>query len=75
MIHDFSYNANPVSLNNLLNMISEPCTLILGEMKELGQIAEKEHHKIFQKIYEHPYIMKTYFKGSYDIPKEFQSKI
>jgi len=51
-----AYNANPSSMNaaidNFSQMEAENKMLILGDMRELGSIAEEEHQKILDKIVE-----------------------
>lgn len=49
-----AYNANPSSMNaaidNLKQLESNPKTVFLGDMFELGKTAEEEHQKIADKI-------------------------
>lgn len=52
-----AYNANPTSmhaaLENFLNMNVNNKSLIIGEMKELGDNSEKEHQKVVNYIADH----------------------
>lgn len=48
---DDSYNANPLSMNRMLDAAKEkagqqPLCLVLGEMRELGACAEQEHEAL-----------------------------
>jgi UDP-N-acetylmuramoyl-tripeptide--D-alanyl-D-alanine ligase len=47
-----AYNANPTSMehaiNNFIKLVGNPKFLILGDMFELGEDAEKEHEKIVE---------------------------
>lgn len=48
---DDSYNANPLSAMRMIDAAAEmavddPLVLVLGEMRELGDIAEEEHQKL-----------------------------
>jgi len=77
-IFDSSYNANPVSMNNLLNTIDilgEPCTLFFGSMEELGSFSESEHQKILEKIYHNSFIEKCYIIKYNNISTIYKNKI
>lgn len=74
-IHDFSYNANPTSVSFVLSGISEECTFIFGEMKELGESADTEHRNILEKIFNNHFISQCFVVGTVKIPEEFQGKI
>ena len=74
-IHDFSYNSNPTSLDNLFKNIEEPCIFIFGEMKELGAHSFEQHQQALQIIFDHQFIDKCYVVGNIDIPQRFSSKI
>jgi len=51
-----AYNANPTSMalaiENFANIKATKKVLIIGDMFELGEYAEKEHTKILEKLYE-----------------------
>lgn len=74
-IHDCCFNANPVSVKNTLESIDQKCTLIIGQMNELGIISKKEHEKILKEIFDNEFIEKCFTIGSFEIPKIFEKKI
>lgn len=52
---DDSYNANPLSMRRMLEAASEaaggkPLVVVLGEMLELGDLAEKEHEMLGREL-------------------------
>jgi UDP-N-acetylmuramoyl-tripeptide--D-alanyl-D-alanine ligase len=62
-----AYNANPTSMKASLDSFSNidsdlPKVVILGEMKELGEIAEEEHREILRFVLEQPF-EKAYLVG------------
>lgn len=74
---DHSYNANPTSMQAVIEGISKLSTkrkkiAILGDMKELGEASKKEHEKIgimakgvFNKIYGYGEEAKYYYGETY----------
>lgn len=63
-----AYNANPTSMKAMLDFFSKiksdlPKAVILGEMKELGPIAEEEHKKMLEYLREQSFD-KIYLVGS-----------
>ena len=71
-----AYNANPTSmkaaLDNFVNYPMLPKALIIGEMKELGGVSQKEHQQLVDLIVAHSF-SKVYFVGKAfkDIETEF----
>jgi len=62
---DESYNANPLSVKNAIDTLAEiPAykIIVLGDMLELGDISEREHHNI-GKLLEKKSIDKVYLYG------------
>jgi UDP-N-acetylmuramoyl-tripeptide--D-alanyl-D-alanine ligase len=61
-----AYNANPssmeLSVRNFVHIKSPEKLLILGDMFELGEVSEQEHHKIF-KLVESLNFKKVFFVG------------
>lgn len=62
-----AYNANPTSMKASLEFFSKipsemPKTVILGEMKELGDISEEEHKKLLKFVQQQPF-QKIYLVG------------
>ncbi len=63
-----AYNANPTSMKAMLDFFSKiksdlPKAVILGEMKELGPIAEEEHKKMLEYLRQQSFD-KIYLVGS-----------
>ena len=57
LVVDDSYNANPLSMERMLSAVSEmaadrPLVCVLGEMLELGPLAEQEHEKLGRRLAE-----------------------
>ncbi len=55
LVIDDSYNANPLSMERMLDAALElakerPLLCVLGEMKELGSFAEREHRRLGQQL-------------------------
>jgi UDP-N-acetylmuramoyl-tripeptide--D-alanyl-D-alanine ligase len=62
-----AYNANPTSMKASLDSFSKidsnlPKAVILGEMKELGEITDEEHREILRFVLEQPF-EKAYLVG------------
>ena len=63
-----AYNANPTSMKVMLDFFAKistdlPKAVILGEMKELGSIAEEEHRKMLDYLSEQTFD-KVYLVGN-----------
>jgi len=76
-----AYNANPTSMKASLDFFtsipsSMPKMVILGEMKELGEVSDEEHRKMVQFLREQPYdrvyLVGPQFKDHTDVGDNFQ---
>lgn len=72
-----AYNANPTSMKAMLEFFAKiptdlPKAVILGEMKELGAIAEEEHAKMLEflhrQTFEKMYLVGSIFKKTEKLP-------
>ncbi|NLY23439.1 MAG: UDP-N-acetylmuramoyl-tripeptide--D-alanyl-D-alanine ligase [Bacteroidales bacterium] len=76
-----AYNANPTSMKASLDFFTSiPSSMskmvILGEMKELGDVSDEEHRKMVQFLREQPYdrvyLVGSVFKNKIDVGDLFQ---
>jgi UDP-N-acetylmuramoyl-tripeptide--D-alanyl-D-alanine ligase len=76
-----AYNANPTSMKASLDFFTSipsslPKMVILGEMKELGEVSDEEHRKMVQYLSEQPYdrvyLVGAVFKNLTDAGDLFQ---
>ncbi len=67
IIYDHSFNANPGSVEYVINNLNEKCDFIFAEMEELGIFSIIEHERIAKIMNKNTFIKRVFYKSNINL--------